>query len=75
MPKLKEFGTDKEMVTQVRQSVHDFIDQTIVTRVRLGKDVSGYKEAADIFNSWLQSLLDQLTPRKEQVSDTYSDAE
>lgn len=75
MQKLKEFGTDKEMVLQVKQSVHDYIDQTIVSRVRSGKDVVGYKEAADIFNSWLQTLLDQLTPPKQLVEEKYNDAE
>lgn len=75
MSKLKQFGTDKEMVEQVKQSVHQYIDQTIVTRVHTGQSIAGYKEAADIFNSWLQSLLDQLTPPKKPVESTYGNAE
>lgn len=75
MSKLRQFGADKVMVEELSASVDLYLDREIIKRVKQGLPVVGYKEAGDIFHSWLRALLDELTPPQRPNDNPYSDAE
>lgn len=72
---LRNFGLDKELHEAVQLSFVAYLDSSIIQRVYAGKDITGYKEANNIFDEWLRRLKDEVRPRKEIPNPAVSSAE
>jgi hypothetical protein len=75
MEELKNFGRNEEMGKQVAQSLDDFLSKQIVSLAFAGKDITGMKEARDVFKLWLKTLREELAPRKQPPAITYTQGE
>jgi hypothetical protein len=75
MNELRNFGKNDEMCEQVAQSLDDFLGKHIVSLAFAGKDITGMKEARDVFKLWLKALREELAPRKQPPEIKYTQGE
>ncbi len=75
MDELRNFGVNAAMTSAVKESFEKYLSETIVKRTFDGQDTTGYKQARDVFNSWLSKLQEELAPKEIPRSSQYSDGE
>jgi len=75
LSELRNFGVNNAMTSAVKASLEKYLSDTIVKRTFDGHDVTGYKQARDVFNSWLLKLQEELAPKEIPKSSEYSDGE